>query len=144
NVVWKDNNGFWKAPFPLTRANFTIPGACVAAIYYPTNQQLEVYVVDNNGVFNVVWKDHNGPWNAPVGLTDRGFAPPGARLAGMYQPLNEQLEIFVVGADGALKVVWKDHNGPWHAPVGLTDPGFAPAGAHVSGAYYPSYKQLEV
>jgi len=88
NVVWKDNNGSWKAPFPLTSANFTIPGASIAAIYYPTYQQLEVFVVDKNGVLNVVWKDHNGPWHAPVGLTDPGFAPPGAPLAAVYQPLN--------------------------------------------------------
>ena len=144
NVIWKDNNGSWKAPIPLTRANFTIPGASVAAIYYPTYQQLEVFVVDNSGVLNVVWKDQNGPWHAPVGLTDPGFAPLGARLVAVYQPLNEQLEVFVVGANGALNVVWKDQNGPWHAPVGLTDPGLVPSGAHVAGAYYPFYKQLEV
>lgn len=144
NVVWKDNNGRWKAPFPLTSANFTVAGASVAAVYYPTYQQLDVFVVDKNGVFNVVWKDHNDPWHAPVGLTDPGFAPPGARLAGVYQPLNEQLEVFVVGANGALSVVWKDHNSPWRAPVGLTAPGFAPPGAHVACTYYPSYKQLEV
>jgi hypothetical protein len=101
------------APFPLTRANFTIPGASVAAIYYPTYQQLEVFVIDKNGVLNVVWKDHNGPWHAPVGLTGPVFAPPGAPLAAVYQPLNEQLEVFVVGASGALNVVWKDNNGIW-------------------------------
>jgi hypothetical protein len=144
NVVWKDNNGSWKAPFPLTRANFTIPGASVAAIYYPTYQQLEVFVVDKNGVLNVVWKDHNGAWHAPVGLTDPGFAPPGAPLAAVYQPLNEQLEVFVVGASGALNVVWKDNNGIWKRPFALTGAAFATPGAHVAGAYYPSYKQLEV
>jgi hypothetical protein len=144
NVVWKDNNGSWKAPFPLTSANFTIPGASIAAIYYPTYQQLEVFVVDKNGVLNVVWKDHNGPWHAPVGLTDPGFAPPGAPLAAVYQPLNEQLEVFVVGANGALNVVWKDNNGTWKRPFALTGAAFAAPGAHVAGAYYPSYKQLEV
>jgi hypothetical protein len=144
NVVWKDNNGSWKAPFPLTPANFTIPGASVAAIYYPTYQQLEAFVVDKNGVFNVVWKDHNGPWHAPVGLTDPGFAPPGAPLTAVYQPLNEQLEVFVVGANGALNVVWKDNNGAWKRPFALTSAAFATPGAHVAGAYYPSYKQLEV
>jgi hypothetical protein len=144
NVIWKDNNGSWKAPFPLTRANFATPGASVAAIYYPTYQQLEVFVVDRNGVLNVVWKDHNGPWHAPVGLTDPGFAPPGAPLAGVYQPLNEQLEVFVVGASGALNVVWKDNNGIWKRPFALTGAAFATPGAYVAGAYYPSYKQLEV
>ena len=144
NVVWKDNNGSWKAPIPLTRASFTLPGASVAAIYYPTYQQLEVFVVDKDGALDVVWKDHNGPWHAPVGLTDRGFAPPGAPLAAVYQPLNEQLEVFVVGASGALNVVWKDNNGIWKGPLALTGAAFATPGAHVAGAYYASYKQLEV
>ena len=114
NVVWKDNDGAWKTPFPLTRAIFTIPS--VSAIYYPTYQQLEVFVVDKNGILNVVWKDHNGAWHAPVGLTDPGFAPAGAPLAAVYQPPNEQLEVFVVGANGALNVVWKDNNGVWKRP----------------------------
>jgi hypothetical protein len=61
NIVWKDNNGGWKGPLPLTLPNFTIPGASVAAIYYPTFEQLEVFVIDKNGVLNVIWKDHNVP-----------------------------------------------------------------------------------
>ena len=144
NVVWKDNNGGWKQPFPLTGANFTIPGASVASIYYPKYKQLEVFVVDKNGAFNVVWKSENGPWHAPVGLTSPGFAPPGAPLTAVYQPLNEQLEVFVVGANGALNVVWKDNNSNWKQPFALTGPAFATPGAHVAGAYYPAYKQLEV
>jgi hypothetical protein len=144
NVVWKDNNGPWKAALPLTPANFATPGASVAAIYYPTYRQLEVFVVDSRGVLNVVWKADNGPWQGAVGLTDPGFAPPGAPLAAVYQPLNEQLEIFVVDAGGALNLVWKDNNGPWKAPIALTGAAFTRPGAHVAGAYYPSYQQLEV
>lgn len=144
DIVWKDNNGGWKGPIPLTLANFTLPGASVAAIYYPTFEQLEVFVIDKNGVLNVIWKDHNGPWHAPVGLTDPRFAPPGAPITAVYQPLNEQLEIFFVGANGSLNLIWKDNNSIWKGPIALTGNDFAWPGAHVAGAYYPSYKQLEV
>ena len=51
----------------------------------------------------------------------------------VYQPLNEQLEVFVVGASGVLNVVWKDNNGIWKRPFALTGAAFAMPGAHVAG-----------
>src|SRR5262249_1544499 len=123
DVVWKEHNGVWKAPFSLTGAGFATQGAHVAAAYYPSFRQLEVFVVDKNGVFNVVWKQNNGAWRSPVGLTPPGFAPQGAPLTAVYQPLNEQLEVFIVDRRAAVSVIWKANNGPWNAPVGLTAAG---------------------
>jgi len=144
NVVWKAHNGAWNAPFPLTAPNFVEPGASVTAIYYPAYQQLEVFVVDKNGVLTVIWKNRDGPWHAPIGLSDPGFAPPGAPLVAVYQPINEQLEVFVVDANGALNVAWKANNGIWKKPVALTGADFSKPGASLAGVYYPPYKQLEV
>jgi hypothetical protein len=144
NVVWKANNGVWNSPVRLTAPGFVNAGASVAAIYYPTFQRLEVFVVDKNGVLNVIWKERDGPWNAPVGLTDPGFAPPGARLTAVYQPINEQLEVFVVGVNGALNVIWKDNNGIWKKPFALTQADFAAPSASVGAVYFPPLKQLQV
>src|SRR5687767_14142460 len=77
NVVWKANNGAWNSPVRLTAPGVVNAGASVAAIYYPTFQQLEVFVVDKNGVLNVITRERDGPWGAPIGLTAPGFAPSG-------------------------------------------------------------------
>jgi len=144
NVLWKAQNGTWNAPVPLTAAGFAPLGAPLAAVYYPLNEQLEVFVVDNNGAINVLWKAQNGTWNAPVALTAPGLAPSGASLSGVYYPLNEQLEVFVADVNGAVEVLWKAQNGAWNPPAVLTGPGFAPAGAALTSAYYPLNEQLEV
>ena len=143
-VIWKAQNDVWNAPVPLTAAGFAPPGSPMSAVYYPLNEQLEVFVVDNAGAVNVLWKAQNGTWNAPVPLTAAGFAPPGAPLAALYYPINEQLEVFAVDNTGAINVLWKVQNGTWNAPVALTGPGLAPAGASLSGVYYPLNEQLEV
>ena len=143
-VVRKANNGKWDAPTALTAPHFVKPGASLAAAYYPSFKQLEAFVVDKDGVVNVIWKSDDGPWQGPVGLTDRGFAPEGAPLAVVYQPLNEQLEVFVVDVHGAIDVVWKANNSPWKRPFAMTGAQFADRGAAIAAAYYPTFKQLEV
>ena len=52
----------------------------------------------------------------------------------MYQELNEQLEVFTVGVDGAVRGIYKAHNGPWQPPFTLTDAGLALPGAHVAAS----------
>jgi hypothetical protein len=119
-------------------------GGSLAVAYYPPNEQLEEFYVDSTGAINVTWKAQGGRWRPAVALTAQGFAPPGAPLAAVYQPLNEQLEVFVVGVDGAVRGIYKAHNGAWQAPFTLTDAGLAPPGAHLAAAFYPLNNQLEV
>ena len=145
NTVWKEYNGNWHNALPLTSANFATPGSSVAAVYYPKFERLEVFVVDRWGAVNVVWREHDGNWNPPKALTSAGFAPPGAPLAAVYQPINEQLEVFVVDGNGALNAIWKANNDSWsRSPLVLTGRGFAKPGASVAAVYYPKYQQLEV
>jgi hypothetical protein len=44
-------------------------------------------------------------------LSAPGFAQPASAIASVYYPLNNQLETFVVGADGAVYVIWKAQKG---------------------------------
>ena len=86
----------------------------VAAVYYPPNNQLEVFFVDTQGALTLVWKAQNGAWNRPFRLTAAGFTAPGAPVASVFYPLNNQLEIFVVDAHGSLTLFWKAQNGAWN------------------------------
>jgi hypothetical protein len=119
-------------------------GGSLATVYYPPNEQLEEFYVDYQGAINVVWKAQGGRWRPAVALTAPGFAPPGAPLAAVYQELNEQLEVFTVGVDGAVRGIYKAHNGPWQPPFTLTDAGLALPGAHLAASSYPLNNQLEV
>jgi hypothetical protein len=144
NVSWKVQNGQWQGPVGLVGAGFAPPGAPLAAISSRTRQQLEVFVIDEHGALNVVWKVGNEPWHLPFTITPHGFAPRYAGVAGVHYLPHDQMEVFTVGAGGVLYVVWKERNDPWKGPVGLTRPNFAPAGAALSAVSYPVNDRLEV
>lgn len=140
---WKAQNGAWNAPFWLTGAGFAPAGAALSAAFYPLENQLELFVADVNGAVQLLWKAQNGAWNQPVGLTAAGALTPGQQLDVVYQPLNNQLEVLYIGNDGSWQVVWKEQNGTWNMPIGISTPWVATAGAAVGVACYPLNEQLE-
>jgi hypothetical protein len=142
--VWKERNSTWRPPFNLTPPNFAPPGAPLAAVYYPNGQQVEVFVVGNDGTLWVIWKANNGAWQPPGRLTGPNFAPAGAGISAVYYPNGEQLEVFAVDRNGAVSVVWKAKGTDWHPPGAITRPNFAREGAPLAAVYYPNGEQLEV
>ena len=62
----------------------------------------------------------------------------------LYYPTSQQLEVFAVDDDGAIKVAWKSNNGAWNPPHPLSAASFAQPGALLSGVYYPPGGTLEV
>ncbi|HEY6988560.1 MAG TPA: hypothetical protein VH369_09260 [Bryobacteraceae bacterium] len=143
-VIWKAQNGAWNAPHRLTTAGFTLPGSPIAAVFYPLNNQLEVFIVDAEGALTLFWKAQNGVWQQPFRLTGPRFAPAGAPVSAAYYPLNNQLEIFLFDAQGAFNVVWKAQNGAWHPAFRLTPAEVASTGTPLTAVYYPPNNQLEV
>ncbi len=144
NVLFEVNNGPWSAPIALTPPGFAPPGAKLAVARQPPNQQLTALVVGTNGALHVLWEVDNGPWHAPVPITGAGFAPPGAGIALARQPPNDQLSAFVVDNNGVLNVFFEVDNGPWHGPIAVSAPGFAPPGALVCSVQQPPNAQLDV
>jgi len=142
--VWKHHNGFWEAAFYLSGPGFAPPGAPLTAVWHPMNEQLEVFTIGMNGALAVSYKAHNGPWFAPSYITPPNFAPPGAHVTAVFQPLNNQLEVFAIDATGAVKLAWKAQNGRWQGPVALSPPGIAPPGAPLAAVWQPLNEQLEV
>ncbi|MFE7408969.1 DUF4185 domain-containing protein [Streptomyces laurentii] len=148
NGLWKAPHvqNVWQQPFALAGAvDLAVPGAALAAVSYPPGEQLEVFVVDRSGALTVLWKQGNGAWQGPIRLTRNDFAPPGAPVTAVHYPPNEQLEVHVIGTDGRVWVMWKDHNGPWAPePHPLTDAGALAPETPLTSAYYPVNEQLEV
>jgi hypothetical protein len=144
HVVWKEHNHAWKTPFPLPAPALTFAGAPIAAVYYPLNEHLEIFVVDRRGALHVLWKEHNGSWKSPFQMTDSEFALPAASVTAVYYPVNEQLEVFLIAQNGSLNVVWKAHDGSWNAPVAITLNDFVNPSASLAAVHYPLRDQLEV
>jgi hypothetical protein len=142
--VWKHHNGFWEAAFYLSGPGLAPPGAPLTAIWQPLNEQLEVFTIGMNGALTVTHKAHNGHWVAANNIMPPNFAPPGAHVSAVFQPLNNQLEVFAIDATGTVKLAWKAQNGHWQGPVALTPPGIAPAGAPIAAVWQPLNEQLEV
>ncbi|MEU3355183.1 DUF4185 domain-containing protein [Streptomyces sp. NPDC037389] len=148
--IWKspDVQNHWQHPYLLAgAAGLAPPGSPLAAVHCPPGDNLEVFVVGDNGAVNGLWKAPHvqNIWQPPYALAGAtGIFTPGARLAATYYPLAEQLEVFAVDRFGALTVLWKHGTGGWNGPTRLTGNGFAPPGAPVTAVHYPPNDQLEV
>ncbi|WP_394316498.1 hypothetical protein [Streptomyces noboritoensis] len=94
-----------------------------------SERQADAFVVDNEGVLWVTWWPFSTPGaRQRAALTPKGFAPAGAALTTGAQA-NDQRDVFVVGNDGVLYVLWEANNSAWSQPIPLTPPRFAPPGA---------------
>jgi hypothetical protein len=157
-VTWERGDGPWSDggttggrnprsyPVRITTPNLAPPGAHVAAAKQ-TNNQLDAFVVGNDGRIWVTWVTGIGHWAdgtpgnpGPAPITGPNLAPPGACLTAAKQSDN-QLDVFVVGNDGAIWVTWVTGVGHWSdgtpgnaSPARITPPNFAPKGACLTAA----------
>jgi hypothetical protein len=158
-TTWEANGGPWRDgdhdrhPLPVSTSGLAPAGSPVVAVAQ-NPQQIDVFVVGHDGAVWATWESHDGPWRDgrknrwPARVTPPCLAPPGAPVAAAKQNDN-QLDVFVVGHDGAIWVTWESHDGPWHngeggrLPVRISPPGFAPPGAHLAAAKQND-RQLDV
>jgi hypothetical protein len=138
-VWWEAGNGPWtdgtsgrRGPAAITPPNLVPRNAKLVAAKQ-TDNQLDAFVVGNDGAVSVSWVVGIGNWAGPARITPAGFAPPGGALAAANQTMS-QLDTFVVGSNGAVSVSWVVGTGNWAGPVGITPAGFAPPGAGVAAA----------
>lgn len=143
-VAWKSNNDAWNAPVGISPPNITPAGAGIALQYYPPNNQFEAFFVDNSGTVNVLWKAQNGAWNRPVGISPPQIGIPGKSIVASFYPPNNQLEVFTIGENGAVNLLWKAQNSSWKPLVNLTAGGAAQPGGKLGVAFQPLENQLEL
>ncbi len=141
--VWKAYDDWLQPAFSLSAPGFAPAGAPLAAVWYPFNEQLGVYTIGTNGALTLTFKEHNGRWSAPADITPAGFAPPGAHVTAVYQPLNNEVDVFTIDSTGAVRLAWKAPNRGWTRAT-LAPPGSAPPGAPISAVVQPLNNQMEV
>jgi hypothetical protein len=116
----------------------------IAAYTSGKSNQLETLFVSPTGQLGLMWKLNNSIWKGPVFLSAPNLLPRGAKIAVVNYPVNNQLEAFYAGNDGAIYVSWKANNGHWSEPTRLTAPNATRPGADMAAVYYAPNNQLEV
>ncbi len=134
HVVWAVGAGGWGGPLPVSPPGLAVAGASVAVSnQFGEPDQTDVFVVGNDGAVHVVWAVGAGGWGGPLPVSPPGLAPPGSQVAVSNQfGEPDQTDVFVVGNDGAVHVVWAVGAGGWGGPLPVSPPGLAVAGASVA------------
>src|SRR5207248_3701854 len=97
--------------------------------------QTDVFVVGNDGAARVLWVAGAGRWSGPLAISRAGLAPAGAGLAASAQfGVPDQTDVFAVGNDGAVRVLWVAGAGHWNGPLAISPAGLAPAGAGLAAS----------
>jgi hypothetical protein len=94
-----------------------------ASPHYGVNNQTDVFAVGADGQLRVAWVLGGGAWNGPAGIGPAGLFPPGAAVAASpHYGVNNQTDVFAVGADGQLRVAWVLGGGAWNGPSVIAAP----------------------
>ena len=134
--TYQVNDRPWSAPIQLTPTSFAPAGTDVAAVRR-SDLQLDVFAVDGTGAvshtctfFDPIANRWSG-WQPPVQRLPSGCAPAGAHVAAVMRNAV-QVDVFVVGNDGAICSAYQVDGSPW---IGIQSPltptGLAPPGAAV-------------
>ena len=156
NQTWTDGVGSHGDGVRVTPTRTVPPEAEIAAIKQ-TDTQLDVFAVDDNGAVIVTWLQPDGTWTdgvgvrpVPAAITPNGFAPSGSTIRIAWQNA-QQLNVFVVDTEGAIRITLEQNNGAWTdgqngraSPATITPPRFAPPGAHFDVLKGDQDNQLEV
>src|SRR5205807_2500614 len=135
-VLWVDGAGHWNGPLAISPAGLAPAGAgLTASAQFGVPNQTDVFAVGNDGAARVLWVAGAGPWSGPLAISPAGLAPAGAGLAASAQfGVADQTDVFVVGNDGAVRVLWVAGAGRWSGPRGISPAGVTPAGAELAAS----------
>lgn len=141
---WVLGTRSWQGGFAIGTQRIAPPGAHLAVAIQPPNDQLSAFVVGDDEALYASWELNNGPWEIPAAFTKPKTAPAGSPLVAVRQPPNDQLDVLVIGNDGALVLFWELDNGHWQGPIVVAPAAFAPPGGHIAATRQPPNDQLDV
>ncbi len=135
HVAWVVGGGVWQGPQVVGAANipYPEPGAGIAACKQGADQ-LDVFLIGDDGGLYVSWSTAGGIWQGPIGVSPRNITVPRANLAAFNQG-PDQITVQFVSSEGRLSSMWVVGSGVWQGPAPAV-PGLHPAkpGTRVSVA----------
>jgi hypothetical protein len=119
--------------------SFTGGGAGGIYLSFPSVSLADGAVWDTWEENDSAWRDggKDGLNGVPVQISAAGFASAGSLLVAEQQN-SQQVDVFAVGADGAIWVTWESKDGPWRdgragrAPERATPPDLALPGSPIA------------
>jgi len=147
NVFSGDAADHWSGPEAVGPTGLAPSAAPLAASrQYGTDNQTDVFVVDNKGQLTVFAVDGpTGKWIGPKAIGPAGLAPAGAPLAmSKDYGTSNQTDVFLIDNNGQLNMFWVDGIGHWNGPKPIGPAGIAPAGGVVATTQFGTNNQTDV
>jgi len=123
----------WHPPFPITPGGAARPGSPLAAVTR-LDGALDAFWIGPDGAVATTWASPNvdeARWHPPFPITPPGAARGDSPLA-VVTRLNDALDVFWIGPDGAVATTWASPNvdeARWHPPFPITPGGAARPGS---------------
>jgi hypothetical protein len=130
------DNGKWHDAFPITPRGAARANSGVTAVSR-FGGGLDVFWIGPDGAIATNWTNpgmDNGKWHDPFPITPPSGARGNSGLAAVTR-LNGELDVFWIGADGAIATNWTNpgvDNGKWHDAFPITPPGAAGANSGIA------------
>ncbi|OJX15552.1 MAG: hypothetical protein BGO82_12955 [Devosia sp. 67-54] len=141
SLIWTDHD-HWHAPVKISPAGYVAPGAQLSGVWQTGEHEMELFGIDARGALKMLWKKDNGKWQTSADMSVPNYAVPGGPVSAVFQPAGRCPEVFTIGLDGAINVVWKCADNPWAASPPLTAPGVADPHAQLTSTYYDKATNL--
>ena len=144
HMASKANNTKWNPSTSLQPAGYAVPNEKPGAAYQPINEHVEVFTVGPEGRIWDIWKAHDQGWQPKFYLTNTDVAPPGASVSAIFEPKNNELEVFFADGDGAILSVSKVNDGKWGPPMAAGQGQTVRPGTPLSAVYQDLDDHVEV
>jgi hypothetical protein len=133
-VFFASGGGHWSSTTGFGPTGLAHQGAALAASqHFGIPNQTDVFLIDQNSQLEYFWVDGlTGTINGPQVIQQQknGLAPSGGFLAVSQQfGIANQTDVFLVGNNGQLVVLFAQGAGGWGGPHNISNPNFAPNGA---------------
>lgn len=135
-IAWSSmrEGGSWSSPAQrITSPGFAMPNGGIAAVAR-NSTQIDVFVlrVSDGAVWSVFGPGIDvSSWRA-ARLSEAWVAPPGASIAAITRD-GRDVDVFVIGALGAIRWLYERNNAAWQAPSQpITEDATAPHGGHLA------------
>jgi len=126
--------GRWKQTGALGPIGLAHPNAAiVVSQQFGAKNQIDMFLIAQNGQLNAFWAQGTGTWNGPLEIGPTHMHS--GALAVSRQFGVDQTDVFLVDKSGQLNVFWIQGAGKWSKQPALISPNdFAPGGAPLAAS----------
>jgi serine protease len=126
------SSGVWTAATPLAGSSNVTPRDAALTLANWGSNRVAAFFIGNDGALKYFYEQADGPWQGPFTISAANIAPPGSRIATGVHPGGQQLDVYIIGNDGAAKAYWSHNQGAFFGPLLISAANAAPPGGAVA------------